>query len=443
MPSFPRSVLHWDGDRFFASIEQASDHKLRNHPVAVGGKGRGVVLSASREALRFGVRPGMPMTKARRLCPALISIPAHFDLYEQISDQILGLCQERTPLVEPLSVGAAFLDLTGTSRTNGNPAGVAQQLSHTIGQWLRVSISTGMAGNKSVARIAARLRKPGGQLVVPAGQEAKFLSSLPLSLLPGLSPNALGLLRVAGLARIGELAQSPLDALELVLGARALPLQRLAQGIDQDPVRVIIPALQQQQWREQVEFPKAQRAAERGSKQMRIFDLVRAEQAPSCASSREDIWEEPFLLQTLREMLERAMAHVREGECLVRGLTLELRYTDRVESRRSITIAEPSCLETDFLPLLAGILRTTWSRRVRIRSLSLQLGRVYSPSPQLNLFEPPPKQSPVTLALAIDALRRRFGDKSVVRGYALADPHSINGYALERMNLPHGVRGAA
>jgi DNA polymerase-4 len=104
-----RSIVHWDGDRFFASIEQAADQRLRNRPVAVGGANRGVIFSASAEARKYGVKPGLPTGKAKRLCAALTVVPAHFDLYERFSGHIVGLCQERSPLVEPVAVGAAFL----------------------------------------------------------------------------------------------------------------------------------------------------------------------------------------------------------------------------------------------------------------------------------------------------------------------------------------------
>jgi nucleotidyltransferase/DNA polymerase involved in DNA repair len=395
MPLSLRTIAHWDGDGFFASIEQAADRKLRNRPVAVGAKGRGVVLSASREAARFGIRPGLTVTRARRLCPALVTVPAHFDLYEQFSSQILGLCQERTPLVEPLTVGAAYLDLTGTGALHGDAAGVVRQLRQTVGQWLRVSISTGMGASKSVARIAARLRKPGGQVVVPAGAEPAFLSALPLGWLPGVGAETLSLLQVAGMARIGELAQAPLDALEIVLGRRALALQRLAQGVDFDPVRAPASPATEAGWREQAEFA-------------------------------EDVWEEPLLLLTLRRMLERLMARVRASGCEVRRLTLELRYTDRAESQRSVTVPEPTCLESSFFPLLDGLLRTAWQRRVRIRAMRLQASRVYAPAPQMSLFTPPPR-SPVALAAAIDALRGRYGEKAVIRGYELI--HAIRSVA--------------
>ena len=397
-----RTVVHWDGDGFFASVEQAADHRLRGRPVAVGGASRGVVLSASREARRYGIRPGLPMGKAQRACRRLVVVPAHFELYEQFSRQIVGLCEERTPLVEPLAVGAAYMDLTGTrALLRADAPQVAGQLQHTVSDWLHLSISTGIATSKTVARIAARLHKPGGHLAVQAGGEARFLAPLPLGWLPGVGGETLATLQVAGWSRIGDLARAPVDALALVLRKRALALQRLAQGVDEEPVRRPRDA-EEPLWRETVDFP-------------------------------EDVWDEALLLRTLREMLERLMANVRAADVEVRRLTLGVRYTDRGEAARSVTLAEPAAVETDFFPHLPGLLRAAWGRRVRLRALILQASRVYRPAAQIPLFGPPPKKAPAQLALAIDHLRRMYGERAVMRGYQLPAAAGETADALRRI----------
>jgi DNA polymerase-4 len=321
------------------------------------------------------------------MCPRLIAVPGHFDLYEQFFHQILGLCEETTPLVEPVTVGAAWLDLTGTENLlRKDPNAAVADLRRTVRDWLRVSISAGLATNKTVARIAARLRKPGAQLVVPPGGEAAFLAPLPASWLPGIGPEMRSTLGLAGLATIGDLARAPLDALGLVLGRGALALQRRAQGVDEEPVR---------------------RKSARGDARKETVEFA------------EDVWEEPLILATLRAMLERLMARVRAESVEVRRLTLSLRYTDREESERSLNLDEPTDLETDFLPLLADLLRTAWQRRVRLRALTLRAGRVYRPSPQLLLFGGETKPAQHRLAVTIDALRRAYGEEAVIRGYAL------------------------
>jgi DNA polymerase-4 len=382
-----RSVVHWDGDSFFASIEQAADRRLRGRPVAVGGARRGVVVSASLEARRFGIRPGLSMGRARRFCPSLVSLPGHFELYERFSSQITDLCEETTPLVEPVAVGAAYLDLTGTRRLlQRGPEEAVSGLRRTVRDWLRVSLSAGIATNKTVARIAARLRKPGAQLTVAPGGEAGFLAPLPVGWLPGVGRETRSTLEVAGLVTMGDLAHAPLDALALVLGRDALRLQRRAQGVDEEPVR-----------------PKPE------EDRSRLETLEFA----------EDVWEEPVVLAKLNSMLESLMARIREEGVEVRRLTLVLRYTDREEAERSVNLPEPTALDTDFFPRLPDLLRSAWSRRVRLRAVTLRAGRVYRPSPQLELFSEGGQAKGLPLQVTIDRLRRVFGPSAVIRGYAL------------------------
>ena len=382
-----RSVVHWDGDSFFASIEQASDRRLRGRPVVVGGAQRGVVISASGEARRFGIRPGLAVRRARQMCGSLVVLPGHFELYERFFSQIIGLCEETTPLVEPVAVGAAYLDLTGTRKLlRGEAESTVTRLRCTAREWLRVSLSAGIATNKTVARIAARLRKPGAQLVVPPGREAEFLAPLGVGWLPGVGGELRSTLEVAGLATAGEVAHAPTCDLQLVLGRGALSLQRRAQGVDEEPVRPR-PA-EDPNRKETVEFA-------------------------------EDVWEEPLVLGTLKAMLERLMARVRAEGIGVRRLTLALGYTDREESERSLNLPEPTALETGFFPHLPELLRSAWGRRVRLRALTLRVGRVYRPSPQMALFSEEGRANAVPLQMTIDRLRRAFGESAVVRGYAL------------------------
>ncbi|MBM3759688.1 MAG: DNA polymerase IV [Acidobacteria bacterium] len=385
-----RRILHWDGDGFFASIEQAADKRLRNRPLAIGGAKRGIVLSASLEARRYGIRPGTPMQKARRMCPPLVTIPAHFDLYEQFSDQILMLCEQRTPLIEPAGSGAAWLDLTGTENLSGPALAYAHDLRRTVSDWLRVPLTFALATNKTVARIAARMRKPHAPYEIMAGGEAEFLAPLSLRWLPGITHDHADTLEVAGLKRIGDLARAPLDATEMILGRNALKLQRRAQGIDESPVGKPKQS-SEPTWRESIEFP-------------------------------EDVWETSRLIASLRALLEPLMQSVRADQMEVRKLTLGLRYTDREESERSLTLPEPTSVEADFYGHLPALLTQAWQRRVRLRALWLKASRAHAPSPQMSLFEPAPttvnREKEQRLAAAMDSLKRHFGTQSVRRGLA-------------------------
>lgn len=384
-----RTVVHWDGDSFFASIEQASDGRLRRRPVVVGGEKRGVVLSASGEARRLGIRPGWPVSRARRAVPALVVMPAHFELYERFFDQILYLCQEATPLVEPASVGAAWMDLTGAERAlKQGPQQTVTRIRSTVRDWLKVTISVGIGTNKLVARIAARVRKPGAQITVQPGGERAFLAPLPLRWLPGIEGGALAALEVAGIRSIGQFAAAPVDALSSLLGRGALPAVRRAQGISEEPVgkkKAAAPG-----WVETVEF-------------------------------EEDMWDGPVIETVLARMAERLMAQVRAGGSEIRRVGLELRYTDRDESRGHIDTAEPVSLDTEILPLLPRLLETAWSRRVRLRAVTLRATRIYRPSPQMDLFsqQTPQREFEVKLATTIDALRKIHGEGIVRRGWGL------------------------
>lgn len=386
-----RSIVHWDADHFFAAVEQAADQRLRNRPVAVGGAARGVVLSVSHQARRYGLRPGMTTTRARRLCSGLVVVPAHFELYEQFSRNILGLCEERTPLVEPVSVGAAYLDLTGTRAVNrAGPEELVRELRRTVGGWLRVSLSAGIATNKTVARIAARVRKPAAQVVVAGGQEAAFLAPLPVRWLPGIGSATASTLELAGIRRIGELAHAPLDELGLVVGADALGLARRAQGVDEEPVRR--QGASEPEWKETTQFPGEE-------------------------------WERARVLAALRALLEKLMARLRAGGWQARRLTLRLRYTDHGEAERSVTLPEPSAVETAFFPHLDALLDGAWKRRVRLRAVEWRAARLYRPVGQLELFDAPGGanlglggQSAVRLAAALDRIRGVYGERAIWRG---------------------------
>lgn len=384
-----RSVVHWDGDRFFASIEQAADRRLRGRPVVVGGARRGIVVSASQEARGYGIRPGMPMRRALRACPPLVVIPGHFELYEQFSQQILGLCEETTPLVEPVGVGAAYLDLTGTRALHGKDAApLMAQLRATVQRWLRVSFSAGIGANKTVARIASRLKKPAGQMLVAAGEEAQFLAPLPVWWLEGISAESRQTLELAGVRTMGSLARAPLDALQLAFGRQAFGWQRRSQGVDESPVR---PRLNDApRWRETTDFP-------------------------------EEEWEEPRVLAAVRLMLQRLMTRVRGEGIEVRRITLSLRYTDRNESEHSLTLAHPSDLDCDFESSLPVMLRNAWQRRVRLRAVSLAASRIYQPSPQMSLFAEPKRESGALrkLAATLDTLRGKYGERVLTKGSAI------------------------
>src|SRR5689334_17979608 len=228
-----RSIVHLDADAFFASVEQAADARLRGKPIAVGGEKRGVIASASYEARKFGIYTPMPSIMARRLCPKLILLPGDFEKYELFSRLMFSYAYDFTPDVEIGSIDEGYFDLTGTRKS---AVDIAQTIRLAIRQALKLSVSEGVAANKLVSQIASKLRKPYGFEIVPRGGEASFLSVLPNKWLPGIGPKTATQLNAAGLALIGQIAQTPVDLLGLLVGRTALQLRHFAQGIDERPV---------------------------------------------------------------------------------------------------------------------------------------------------------------------------------------------------------------
>ncbi|MGY1456381.1 DNA polymerase IV [Streptomyces sp. SS8] len=239
------TVLHLDMDAFYAAVEQAAKPSLREKPVIVGGLGpRGVVATASYEARVFGVHSAMPMAQARRLCPNAAYLTPRFGLYRRVSEVVMGLLRELSPLVEPLSLDEAFVDLQA-----GGAAGEAGRWSadaaRAVGERLRRDIraatglsgSVGLAGSKMLAKIASEQAKPDGLVVIPPGTERELLAPMPVRTLPGVGPATAQTLRRAGIATVGEIAEAGEAELVRLLGrAHGGALYEMARGIDERPV---------------------------------------------------------------------------------------------------------------------------------------------------------------------------------------------------------------
>lgn len=232
-----RVILHADLDAFYASVEQHDRPDLRGRPVLVGGspEERGVVAAASYEARRFGARSAMPMRTALRLCPPdAIRVNPRFDRYGEVSRAVMALFHDRTPLVEPLSLDEAFLDLTIPLAFPGAPS--PEEAAHALKQEVRdtvgLTISIGVATSKSVAKIASDLRKPNALVVVPPGDERAFLAPLPVSRLWGIGPKGEERLRQAGVTTIGQVAELDPRWLAHAFGKWGPLLYELANGRD-------------------------------------------------------------------------------------------------------------------------------------------------------------------------------------------------------------------
>jgi DNA polymerase IV len=227
------TILHVDMDAFYASVEVRRRPELRGKPVIVGGSTRGVVAAASYEARRFGVRSAMPMGQALRLCRNAVVLPPDRAAYSGASSQVMAILRDVTPLVEPLSLDEAFLDVSGALQRQGRPASIAQAIRARMAESLGLTCSVGVASTKFVAKVASARCKPDGLLVVPAAEVLEFLHPLPVTVLWGVGARTAEPLHRLGVRTIGDLADTPIDTLRRAVGnATAEHLHALASGRD-------------------------------------------------------------------------------------------------------------------------------------------------------------------------------------------------------------------
>ena len=380
-------ILHLDADAFFASVEQASDSRLRKKPVAVGGSARGVVSSASYEARRYGITSAMPVARARRLCPKLIVIPGDFEKYEHFSRMMFSYAYDFTPAVEVGSIDEGYADLGGNRKKA--PEDIAAVIRRAVRETLRITLSGGVGANKLVSQVASKLRKPDALIAVPPGTEREFLAPLDNHWLPGIGPLLSRTLRDAGLPRITDIAATPPDQLSLFAGKSARELWNFAHGRDERPVVPDSPAAKS--YSEQTTF-------------------------------ESDITDEAYALAILRGMADRLFAKARAEGQAARTITVRIRYNDFDESQRSQSLDEPTDLETQVFGLIATLLRKAWERRVSLRLVSLKLGNLYKAClfQELDLF-PSARNSTVLhrAAGAVDVIRERHGRSAILRGHDL------------------------
>ncbi|MHC4810543.1 MAG: DNA polymerase IV, partial [Planctomycetota bacterium] len=287
----PRAILHVDMDAFFASVEQLDDPQLRGRPVLVGHDGpRGVVAAASYEARRFGCRSAMPMVTARRLCPEAVVVRGRGHRYAEISRRVLAILGDFTPLVQPLSIDEAFLDVTGSVRLLGEPVAMAREIRRRIREQEQLVASIGVAPNKFLAKLASDLEKPDALVVLTAADVTGRLAELPVERLWGVGGAAARRLHAMGLRRFGDL-QALSDSDTATLGEEIAGLRRLAMGIDE---RTVHPDRE---------------AKSIGSERTFGADLARPADAM------------PFLIEQAEEIAERLRRHGR----LARTVTVKIR----------------------------------------------------------------------------------------------------------------------
>jgi len=389
-----RAIIHLDLDAFYASVEQERHPELRGRPVIVGGAGdgrtaRSVVSAASYEARHYGVHSAMPLGRAIRLCPSAVVLPVDFPAYRQASALIFALARALTPLVEPLSLDEAYLDVTATP---GEPPEMAARLRDRIHEATGLHASFGVATSKTVAKIASELRKPRGFVVVAPGEEVEFLRPLPLRTLPGLGPATATTLAGLGLRTLGDLASHPSALLERRLGrAAALSLTRRAQGIDASPVTP----------------PTAPKSISREETYDR--DVVDAAQ----------------LRERVRHLSADVGRRLRGAGLSARTVSLKLRDADFTTLTRQRSLDGGSDSDAAITEAAISLLAATRQPGQPVRLLGVGVHNLEDAA-QLDLFTAPATDRERRLDATLDSLRRRFGPDAVRRGASGAELRDLD-----------------
>ena len=377
----PRTILHVDLDAFFAAVEQRDRPELMGKPVIVGGGGpsdRGVVSAASYEARAFGVHSAMPLRQAGRLCPHGVFLPVDGAKYQAVSVEIMAILRRFTPLVEPISIDEAFLDVTGSRVLFGDGETIGGLIKAAVRDEVRLTASVGVARTKLVAKIASDLRKPDGLVVVAQGEEAEFLAPLAITRLWGVGAKSATALREYGVRTIGDLAALPEDLLVRRFGKYGAALADRARGLDADPV--------------------GGRDAAKSVSHEHTFDV--------------DTSDREVIERTILGMAEGVAGRLRDSGVKAATVTVKIRDSSFRTITRQRTLPEPTDLTEPIFRTAMDLARPE-VRGLRIRLLGVGASGL-GERDQLALFaDVDPRRRRVVEAA--DAVRHRFGERAITR----------------------------
>ncbi|MFT3841997.1 MAG: DNA polymerase IV [Myxococcaceae bacterium] len=376
----PRSILHVDMDAFYASVEERDEPSLKGKPVIVGGHPkRGVVLAASYEVRKFGVKSAMPMGLALKLAPKAIVVPPRPHAYAEASEGAFAIFEQFTPMVEGLSLDEAFLDVTASQGLFGTAVEIATAIREKIRTELKLTASAGIAEAKFVAKIASDLAKPDGQLEVPPGTSKAFLHPLPVSRLWGVGPRTEESLKARGLKTFGDVAAKDLDWLERELGSGGVHLWQLANAIDD---RAVVP--------------------DRDAKSIGNQDTF-----------EEDLAGEEAVAPHIHAQALRVGRRLRAAKLKTRVVQLVVKYFDFHSITRRVTLEHPTddgqALYREALELLK---RVDLRKAIRLTGVSAQ--DLVEGEEQLGLFTPSGPSKNDKLNQALDKIADKFGSRAVV-----------------------------
>ncbi|MBO9682364.1 MAG: DNA polymerase IV [Flavisolibacter sp.] len=376
-----RHIAHFDLDTFFVSVEQLQNPKLLGKPVAIGGDGnRGVVASCSYEARKYGIHSAMPMAQAKRLCSDLVIVRGDYENYSKYSKLVTDVIADSVPSFEKASIDEFYIDLTGMDKFFGCFKFTAELKKRVIKE-SGLPISWGLASNKVVSKIATNEVKPNGQLLIPFGNEKRFIGPLDIYKIPGVGEKTSIKLIKMGFYKAKHLAAKDPDEVTRALGQNGLELWRRANGVDQSP---IIPF--------------------RESKSISTEDTF-----------QQDTINMEYLESKITRMTEAIAYELRTGDRLAGCIAVKLRYTDWETHTIQRTIPYTNNDYTLFT-VAKELLHNLYTRRVLVRLIGVRLSNLIPGTYQINIFED--TQEAIKLYQAIDSVKKQFGETKLFRGSA-------------------------
>ena len=386
-PPYRRSaILHIDMDAFYASVEERDQPALRGQPLVVGGRpeGRGVVAAANYAARRYGIHSAMPMATAQRLCATLVIVPGRHDHYGQVSQQIRDIFLRYTPLVEPLSLDEAFLDVAASEKLFGPAADIGRRIQREIAGELQLSASVGVAPSKFVAKVASDIEKPAGFVLVEPHAVQAFLDPLPVTRLWGVGKVGQRELARMGLTTIADVRRTAPQQLQRHFGQWGQHIWQLANGIDE---REVVPEREAKSISHETTF-------------------------------ETDIRDMQVLRTRLLDLTHQVAARLRRHGLRAQTVQIKLRYPDFKTITRAHTLIEASDITQELWQVAEGLLTRNLARNHNgVRLLGMGVSGLHAgPAPQQRLFEEELRVKHGRMDGIADDIRRRFGDAVLRRG---------------------------
>lgn len=383
--AFNRSIIHCDMDAFYASVEQLKNPQLKGKPVIVGGspQSRGVVSACSYEARQYGVHSAMPLAEAQRRCPQAVFLPVDFASYKRFSRQMHDIFYDYTPLIEPIGLDEAFLDVTGSMSLKGPAPVIGRQIKDRIKNELGLIASIGIAHNKFLAKLASDLSKPDGFMIVPADQVQEFLDPLDISRIWGVGEKAAAKLYSLNIKQVRDLRRLTEANLANLFGSFGHQLYNLARGIDYRPVE----------------------------SERKVKSIGRE------TTFAHDIVDPAALEEYLLELATDVGRSLRKKSLKGKTITVKIKYSDFRTITRSVTLDISTNLEAIIYTEACRLLKNTPGKPTRLIGVSVH-NLTDEEEAQLSLFQEQ-QAGDDRLAKAVDAVKDKYGEKILTRARLL------------------------